>query len=109
MKPEKHDRSAAADCSPASRESGPPEVDAPPRSPARREEEPPFWDDYEEPEPCWNCENGYIVTCWDDLCRGAGSCFHGDGEEPCPVCGGTEYVLPESGGEERAAAMPAND
>lgn len=31
---------------------------------------------------------GYIVVCIDDMCRGAGECMHGDGEIPCPDCGG---------------------
>jgi len=26
-----------------------------------------------------------LVICIDDMCRGAGECFHGDGELPCPV------------------------
>lgn len=36
---------------------------------------------------CYYCGgSGWIVVCIDDLCRGAGECMHGDGEEPCPVC-----------------------
>jgi hypothetical protein len=31
---------------------------------------------------------GFIVVCIDDMCRGAGECMHGDGEIPCPQCGG---------------------
>lgn len=31
---------------------------------------------------------GFIVVCIDDMCRGAGECMHGDGEIPCPDCGG---------------------
>ena len=31
---------------------------------------------------------GFIVVCIDDMCRGAGECMHGDGEIPCPECGG---------------------
>lgn len=31
---------------------------------------------------------GFVVVCIDDLCRGAGECMHGDGEAPCPECGG---------------------
>lgn len=31
---------------------------------------------------------GFIVTCVDDMCRGAGECIHGDGEIVCPECNG---------------------
>lgn len=31
---------------------------------------------------------GFVVTCIDDMCRGAGECMHGDGESVCPECGG---------------------
>jgi hypothetical protein len=48
--------------------------------------------DYDEDEGCERCERcggkGYIVTCIDDMCRGADECMHGDGEMPCPSCGG---------------------
>lgn len=27
---------------------------------------------------------GWIITCCDDLCHGAGYCIHGDGMELCP-------------------------
>lgn len=38
-------------------------------------------------EDCSRCGgSGVILTCIDDLCRGAGECMHGDGEAPCPVC-----------------------
>jgi hypothetical protein len=38
---------------------------------------------------CMRCDNqGFIVTCCDDLCRGAGECMHGDGETVCPDCKG---------------------
>lgn len=38
---------------------------------------------------CDHCgSTGIIVTCCDDLCRGAGECMHGDGEATCPVCHG---------------------
>lgn len=33
---------------------------------------------------CGNCDDGMIVVCWDDLCRGAGYCMHGDGMAVCP-------------------------
>lgn len=40
---------------------------------------------------CWRCGgDGFILTCWDDLCHGAGYCMHGDGEEVCPECGGED-------------------
>lgn len=31
---------------------------------------------------------GTIIVCIDDMCRGCGECIHGDGEIPCPTCGG---------------------
>lgn len=38
---------------------------------------------------CQTCGGaGFIVVCLDDMCRGAGECMHGDGEGPCPDCGG---------------------
>lgn len=34
---------------------------------------------------CWrNCDDGMLVVCIDDMCRGAGYCMHGDGEIMCP-------------------------
>lgn len=40
---------------------------------------------------CWRCGgDGFILTCCDDLCHGAGYCMHGDGEEVCPECGGED-------------------
>lgn len=33
---------------------------------------------------CGNCNDGMIVVCVDDMCRGAGECFHGDGMAVCP-------------------------
>ena len=51
-----------------------------------------FNDDYEPVDddgPCETCGGiGFIVTCCDDLCQGSGGCIHGDGEVPCPDCGG---------------------
>ena len=36
---------------------------------------------------CARCGgSGVIVSCIDDTCRGAGECFHGDGEAACPDC-----------------------
>lgn len=38
---------------------------------------------------CQRCDNqGFIVICIDDMCRGAGECMHGDGEIVCPDCKG---------------------
>jgi hypothetical protein len=50
------------------------------------------YDDYAEPAPCWRCDEGVVVTCPDDLCRGQGSCMHGDGEIVCPECHGEEWL-----------------
>lgn len=48
------------------------------------EEDDDYW-----PVGCNTCGGeGYIVVCIDDMCRGAGECFHGDGEIPCPDCEG---------------------
>ena len=39
------------------------------------------------PHPDCRCDgNGIIITCPDDVCRGAGHCRHGDGMKLCP-CG----------------------
>lgn len=39
--------------------------------------------------PCYRCNgSGEIVTCIDDMCRGADECMHGDGMSVCPECGG---------------------
>jgi hypothetical protein len=53
------------------------------------------WDDQDDPcgygdgGGCNTCGGeGFIVVCVDDMCRGAGECMHGDGEAPCPDCGG---------------------
>lgn len=36
---------------------------------------------------CQTCGGaGFLVTCIDDLCRGAGECMHGDGMGSCPDC-----------------------
>ena len=32
---------------------------------------------------CEKCNDGIIVVCIDDMCRGAGECMHGDGEILC--------------------------
>lgn len=48
-----------------------------------------MFDDDGESDWCYECGNeGVIITCCDDLCVGAGSCMHGDGEIPCPECDG---------------------
>jgi hypothetical protein len=42
---------------------------------------------------CWKCSgDGFIIVCIDDVCRGAGECMHGDGEDICPVCNGDGYL-----------------
>jgi hypothetical protein len=47
--------------------------------------EPDDFDDYEGSDGCYICGGaGFVVTCIDDMCRGAGECMHGDGESPCP-------------------------
>ncbi len=44
-------------------------------------------EDFEGSSGCYNCGgSGWIITCIDDICRGAGECMHGDGEDPCPAC-----------------------
>ena len=36
---------------------------------------------------CYHCGGaGFTVTCIDDICRGRGSCMHGDGDTACPNC-----------------------
>ena len=41
----------------------------------------------------WRCGGGgFIVTCIDDLCHGAGECMHGDGEMICPECHGRNLL-----------------
>lgn len=58
------------------------------------EHDPDYADDgdypYDDEEPyCYRCDNqGFIVVCIDDLCRGAGECMHGDGMAVCPDCKG---------------------
>jgi hypothetical protein len=32
---------------------------------------------------CHSCNDGIIVFCPDDMCRGAGYCMHGDGQRLC--------------------------
>lgn len=50
-------------------------------------------EDFHEPATCWNCGGeGFVITCCDDLCHGAGECFHGDGHAMCRECKG-EGVL----------------
>jgi len=46
-------------------------------------------DEYDSGGFCYECGGeGFIITCVDDLCHGAGYCMHGDGEDVCPVCHG---------------------
>ena len=43
------------------------------------------FDDEGVPAYCDLCDgSGVIVICVDDMCRGAGECMHGDGEQLCP-------------------------
>jgi hypothetical protein len=36
---------------------------------------------------CWLCGGRrWVITCPDDLCRGADECMHGDGHSNCPEC-----------------------
>lgn len=52
--------------------------------------------DFGEPIDCPHCHGeGFIITCVDDLCHGAGYCMHGDGEADCPECGGTGELWDE--------------
>jgi hypothetical protein len=45
--------------------------------------------DHDDDGCCPACGGeGIIITCCDDMCIGAGHCFHGDGEMLCPTCGG---------------------
>lgn len=32
---------------------------------------------------CDKCNDGIVVFCVDDMCRGLGRCIHGDGERVC--------------------------
>lgn len=41
---------------------------------------------YAPTDGCPHCDDGRIVICPDDLCRGQGWCMHGDGERLCPHC-----------------------
>jgi hypothetical protein len=43
---------------------------------------------------CPHCEDGAILVCIDDMCRGSGECFHGDGYATCPYCKGTGEIQP---------------
>jgi hypothetical protein len=43
---------------------------------------------------CPHCEDGVILICIDDMCRGAGECFHGDGYATCPHCKGSGDIDP---------------
>jgi hypothetical protein len=43
---------------------------------------------------CLRCDGeGFIVTCIDDMCRGAGECIHGYGETVCPECDGEGEIF----------------
>ena len=42
---------------------------------------------------CAICDGqGWILTCIDDLCRGAGECMHGDGDQTCWACDGLGFI-----------------
>lgn len=42
---------------------------------------------------CWACGGeGVEVICCDDICHGLGYCMHGDGDRPCPECGGEGWL-----------------
>lgn len=44
--------------------------------------------EFHEPATCWNCGgSGSLVACMDDLCRGSGTCMHGD-NRMCTTCKG---------------------
>ncbi len=46
-----------------------------------------YEEEFDSGSDCNNCNgSGWIVTCMDDMCIGAGECMHGDGEDPCPCC-----------------------
>jgi hypothetical protein len=45
--------------------------------------------EFREPAECWNCGGeGFVIVCCDDLCHGAGYCFHGNGHAICKECNG---------------------
>jgi hypothetical protein len=45
--------------------------------------------EYSNDWACGRCDgSGVILICPDDMCLGAGECFHGDGEITCPSCKG---------------------
>lgn len=53
------------------------------------------FDDFEDDGYCERCGGeGWILTCCDDLCHGAGYCIHGDGMEMCSC--NTSYELPSN-------------
>lgn len=50
--------------------------------------EPQPWDD-EDSDYCGECDNeGRVMLCPDDMCRGVGECIHDDGWMICPRCKG---------------------
>lgn len=41
-------------------------------------------DDYDDSDiGCVNCEEGFVMCCVDDLCRGAGWCLSGKNDKSC--------------------------
>lgn len=44
---------------------------------------------------CTRCDGeGLVMICIDDMCHGAGECFHGDGYATCPRCKGAGELDP---------------
>lgn len=51
-------------------------------------------EEFHEPATCWNCGGeGFVISCFDDLCHGAGYCIHGDdGHDMCRECQGEGFL-----------------
>lgn len=51
--------------------------------------------DDDMPYACPRCDGeGLRMVCIDDMCIGAGECWHGDGYAPCEDCRGTGEIEP---------------
>lgn len=52
---------------------------------------------------CFNCDEGFVVRCVDDVCRGIGECCLGrldcDGIAVCPVCKGDPDLFDDTDDE----------